>query len=462
MKNLILSTDSYKQTHYLQYPNGMTYMHDYIESRGGSYGVTKFFGLQYYLKEYLSKPITKEMVEEAKEICKLHGVPFNEEGWNYIAKLGYLPIKIRAVEEGVVVPNHNVLITVESTDEKIAWITGFVETLIMKVWYPITVATFSYKIKKIIKEFLDKTSDNPESELLTRFHDFGYRGVSSEESAGIGGMSHLVNFRGTDTLNAVLYAKKYYNCEMAGFSIPASEHSTMTSWKKENEEKAFENMIDKFQGPVSIVSDSYNFFNAVDYIVGEDLKEKIKNHKEGPVIIRLDSGDAITNVLFALESLERNFGAVINSKGFKVLNDVRIIQGDGINEDTIWDLCKIIMENGYSIENVAFGCGGALLQGNSHSSINRDTHRFAMKCSAAIVNGELIDIYKNPITDRGKVSKKGILDLIYENGEFKTINIEKDKPHKNSVMKTVFENGKILKEYTFDEVRNNENKYKLK
>lgn len=462
MKNLILSTDSYKQSHYLQYPNGMTYMHDYIESRGGSYGVTKFFGLQYYLKEYLSKPITKEMVEEAKEICKLHGVPFNEEGWNYIAKLGYLPIKIRAVEEGVVVPNHNVLITVESTDEKIAWITGFIETLIMKVWYPITVATFSYKIKKIIKEFLDKTSDNPESELLTRFHDFGYRGVSSEESAGIGGMSHLVNFRGTDTLNAVLYAKKYYNCEMAGFSIPASEHSTMTSWKKENEEKAFENMIDKFQGPVSIVSDSYNFFNAVDYIAGEDLKEKIKNHKNGPVIIRPDSGDAITNVLFALESLERNFGSVTNSKGFKVLNDVRIIQGDGINEDTIWDLCKIIMENGYSIENVAFGCGGALLQGNSHSSINRDTHRFAMKCSAAIINGELIDIYKNPITDRGKVSKKGILDLIYENGEFKTINIEKDKPHKNSVMKTVFENGKILKEYTFDEVRNNENKYKLK
>ena len=462
MKNLILKTDSYKQSHYLQYPEGMTYMHDYIESRGGSYGVTKFFGLQYYLKEYLSKPITKEMVKEAKEICQLHGVPFNEDGWNYIAELGYLPIKIRAVEEGVVVPNHNVLITVESTDEKVAWITGFVETLIMKVWYPITVTTFSYKIKKIIKEFLDKTSDNPESELLTRFHDFGYRGVSSEESAGIGGMAHLVNFRGTDTLNAVLYAKKYYNCEMAGFSIPASEHSTMTSWKKENEEKAFENMIDKFQGPVSIVSDSYNFFNAVDYIVGEDLKEKIKNHKNSPVIIRPDSGDAITNVLFALESLERNFGAVINSKGFKVLNNVRIIKGDGMNEDNIWDLCKIIMENGYSIENVAFGCGGALLQGNSHSSINRDTHRFAMKCSAAIVNGELIDIYKNPITDRGKVSKKGILDLIYENGEFKTINIEKDKPHKNSVMKTVFENGKILKEYTFDEVRNNENKYKLK
>ena len=229
----------------------------------------------------------------------------------------------------------------------------------------------------------------------------------------------------------------------------------MTSWGRENEAKAFENIIDSFEGPMSIVSDSYNYFNAVDYIVGEDLKEKIKNHN-GTIIIRPDSGDAVTNVLFALESLERNFGVSINSKGYKVLNNVRVIQGDGINENTIWDLCKVIAENGYSVENVAFGCGGALLQGNFNSSINRDTHKFAMKCSATIINGKLIDIYKNPITDRGKVSKKGILDLIYENGEFKTVNIEKDKPHKNSIMQTVFENGKILKEYTFEEVRENE------
>jgi nicotinamide phosphoribosyltransferase len=455
-KNLILTTDSYKQSHFKQYPEGMTYMHDYIESRGGAYGYTKFFGLQYYLKEYLSKPVTMEMVEEAKEICKLHGVPFNYEGWKYIAEeLRYIPVKIRAVPEGSIIPNHNVLVTVESTDEKVAWIAGFVETLIMKVWYPITVATFSYKIKQIIKHFLEKTSDNVEAELPFKFHDFGYRGVSSEESAGVGGMSHLTNFKGTDTLASVLYAKKYYGAEMAGFSIPASEHSTMTSWGRENEAKAFENIIDSFEGPMSIVSDSYNYFNAVDYIVGEDLKEKIKNHN-GTIIIRPDSGDAVTNVLFALESLERNFDVSINSKGYKVLNNVRVIQGDGINENTIWDLCKVITENGYSVENVAFGCGGALLQGNFNSSINRDTHKFAMKCSAAIINGKLIDIYKNPITDRGKVSKKGILDLVYENGNFKTVNIEKNNPHKNSIMQTVFENGKILKEYNFEEVRENE------
>ena len=326
-KNLILATDSYKQSHFKQYPEKMTYMHDYIESRGGMYGYTKFFGLQYYLKEYLSKPVTMEMVEEAKEICKLHGVPFNCKGWKYIAEeLGYIPVKIRAVPEGSVIPNHNVLVTVESTDEKVAWITGFVETLILKVWYPITVATFSYKIKQIIKHFLEKTSDNVESELPFKFHDFGYRGVSSEESAGIGGMEHLTNFKGTDTLASVLFAKKYYNADMAGFSIPASEHSTMTSWGRENEAKAFENIIDSFEGPMSIVSDSYNYFNAVDYIVGEDLKEKIKNHN-GVIIVRPDSGDAITNVLFALESLERNFGVTINSKGYKVLNNIRIIQG---------------------------------------------------------------------------------------------------------------------------------------
>ena len=207
-KNLILATDSYKQSHFKQYPEGMTYMHDYIESRGGTYGYVKFFGLQYYLKEYLSRPITTEMVEEAKEICELHGVPFNFEDWKYIAEeLGYIPVRIRAVSEGSIIPNRNVLVTVESTDEKVAWIAGFVETLIMKVWYPITVATFSYKIKQIIRHFLERTSDNVEGELVFKFHDFGYRGVSSEESAGIGGMAHLTNFKGTDTLASVLLQK---------------------------------------------------------------------------------------------------------------------------------------------------------------------------------------------------------------------------------------------------------------
>lgn len=463
MKNLILATDSYKMTHPKQYPANMTYMHDYIESRGGLYGYTKFFGLQYYLKEYLTKPITKEMIEEAKDICTLHGLPFFEEDWNYIVEKldGKLPLRIRAVPEGAVVKNHNVLVTVESTDPHVPWIVGWVETLLLKIWYPITVATFSFKVKQIIEHFLKETSDNAKEELLFKFHDFGYRGVSSEESAGIGGLAHLTNFSGTDTLYSLLFARKYYHDKMAGFSIPASEHSTMTSWTKKHEKAAYENMLDSFPtGTIAIVLDSYNYFNAVENIIGKDLHDKIAE-RNGTLVIRPDSGDAITNILFALESLEHNFGYTVNSKGYKLINKVRIIQGDGINENIVWDIYKTLKDNGYSAENVSLGCGGALLQGNSDSSINRDTHKFAMKCSCIKVGDKIIDVFKNPVTDRGKVSKKGRLDLIKTNsGDYKTVNIshlKENEYHKDSILELVYENGEVKKDYTLSEVKSNEN-----
>ncbi|RRD39729.1 nicotinate phosphoribosyltransferase [Leptotrichia sp. OH3620_COT-345] len=462
MKNLILMTDSYKMTHPKQYPENMTYMHDYIESRGGLYGYTKFFGLQYYLKEYLTKTVTEEMVKEAEEICTLHGLPFFKDGWNYIVKNlnGKLPLRIRAVPEGAVVKNHNVLVTIESTDSNVPWIVGWVETLLLKIWYPITVATFSYKAKQIIEYFLKETGDNVKDELPFKLHDFGYRGVSSEESAGIGGLAHLTNFMGTDTLQSLVFAKKYYHSEMGGFSIPASEHSTMTSWTRKYEKEAYENMLDSFpNGTIAIVLDSYDYFNAVENIIGKQLREKIQN-RNGILVIRPDSGDAITNILFALESLENNFGYTINSKGYKVINKVRIIQGDGINENIIWDIYKSLKDNGYSAENVALGCGGSLLQGNSDSHINRDTHKFAMKCSCIKIGDKITDVYKNPITDRGKVSKKGRLDLIKtESGNYTTVNIshlKENKYHKNSVLELVYENGILKKDYTLDEVRSNE------
>ncbi|MBF4805994.1 MAG: nicotinate phosphoribosyltransferase, partial [Pseudoleptotrichia goodfellowii] len=150
-----------------------------------------------------------------------------------------------------------------------------------------------------------------------------------------------------------------------------------------------------------------------------------------------------------------------NSKGYKVINKVRVIQGDGINENTVWDIYKALKDNGYSAENVSLGCGGALLQGNSKSSINRDTHKFAMKCSCIKIGDKIIDVFKNPVTDRGKVSKKGRLDLIKtDNGDYRTVNIshlKENEYHKNSVLELVYENGEIKKDYTLSEVKNNEN-----
>lgn len=458
-KNIILMSDSYKYSHSAQYPNNMTYMHHYIESRGGRYGYTQFFGLQYYLKKYLCQPITQTMIDEAEEIMRMHGLPFDRKGWQYILDIhqGYLPLKIRAVPEGSLVNNHNVLVTVENTDENCAWLVSFFETLLLKIWYPCTVATLSHAYQRICRKFLQETADDLAA-LPFMLHDFGYRGVSSEESAEIGGAAHLINFRGTDNVSALLFMRKYYAAEMAGFSVPAAEHSTITSWSKAREVEAYQNLLAHYQDSViSIVVDSYDYYNAIDNIFCQQLADQVKQRKF-PLVLRPDSGDAISNVLFACEKLAATFGTTINRKGYAVLNHVRILQGDGINENSAWDLLKALQDNQFSAENLILGCGGALLQGNLTTSINRDTHRFAMKCSCVITDGKLIDVYKAPITDKGKVSKKGRLDLIWNGEHYQTINIDHlplNQYDERSVMQTVFENGKLFIDWSLSDVQQN-------
>lgn len=281
--NPLLDTDSYKASHWLQYPPGTSGMFSYVESRGGQYPATVFFGLQYILKQYLSQPIEAWMVEEAKAFYQAHGEPFNEEGWTYIVREleGRLPIRIRAVPEGMVIPNHNVLMTVESTDPQVFWVVSWLETLLMRVWYPVTVATRSWNVRQTIYAALQQTADDPDGEIGFKLHDFGARGVSSRESSGIGGMAHLVNFLGSDTVQGVLYANRFYCCDMAGFSIPAAEHSTMTAWGKAGEEAAYSNMVRQFAKPgalVAVVSDSYDIWNAVENLWGSALKQATDYH----------------------------------------------------------------------------------------------------------------------------------------------------------------------------------------
>ena len=464
MTNLIMCSDSYKASHFLQYPKGTEYLHAYIESRGGRLGYTKFFGLQYTLMKYLSKGITVQDVEEAREVFTAHGVPFNYEGWMYIATTlgGKIPLEIKAVPEGTIVPNHNVLATVESTDPKVAWVVGWFEGLLLQAsWYGTTVATNSYAIKQVITDFFNKT-DEPEvvaAGLPFKLHDFGFRGVSSVESAEIGGLAHLTNFMGTDTVPALLAGRKYYAESMAGFSIPAAEHSTITSWGRENEVDAYRNMVKQFgkEGAVyAVVSDSYDLFEAVDHLWGETLKDEVIQ-AGGTLVVRPDSGEPVTIVLKTMRLLDKRFGSTVNSKGFKVLNNVRIIQGDGINEDSIYRILKAITEDGFSVQNIAFGMGGALLQG-----VNRDTNAFAMKTSAIRVNGEMRDVYKDPVTDNGKRSKKGQLRLLRNaDGTYKTVSIRElfagyelaPATTATDVLETVFLNGEVKNIQTLSEIR---------
>jgi nicotinamide phosphoribosyltransferase len=456
-KNIILNTDSYKVSMFKQYPQGTTNIYSYIESRGGRYDKTVVFGLQAFIKEYLCEPITQADIDVADEILTAHGEPFNREGWEYILRehKGFLPVVIRAVPEGSVVPVKNVLATIENTDPQCFWLTTWLETALLRaIWYPTTVATQSWHIKQVIKDFLERTGDP--NLIDFKLHDFGARGVSSLESAGIGGAAHLVNFMGTDTISGILFAREFYNAGISGFSIPAAEHSTITSWGRKGEVDAYRNMLTQFAKPgsiVAVVSDSYDIYNAVENLWGGELRDMVVA-SGATVVIRPDSGDPVAVNQKLIQLLDSKFGSTVNEKGFKVLNNVRLIQGDGINELTVRSILGAFMALGYSADNIAFGMGGALLQ-----ALDRDTQKFAMKASSARINGVEVDVQKDPVTDSGKKSKAGRVTLWQCGGEFVS---SVDKPtgwHDRCVgdfedaLAEVFRDGSLVKETTFDEVR---------
>ena len=471
LDNLLLNTDSYKASHWLQYPPNTDATFFYVESRGGLYDRTVFFGLQAILKEYLAKPITHADVDEARDLFSQHGVPFNETGWRYIVDrhAGLLPVRIRAVPEGSVVPTHQALVTIESTDPNAYWVPSYLETMLLRLWYPVTVATISWHAKQTIRQFLERTSDDPEGQLPFKLHDFGARGVSSLESAAMGGAAHLVNFMGTDTVSGVRLAQAYYHEPMAGFSIPAAEHSTITSWGRENEVDAYRNMLKQFAKPgaiVAVVSDSYDIYHAIREHWGKTLKDEVIA-SGATLVVRPDSGDPVDVVHQCMMLLDEAFGHSVNGKGYKVLNHVRVIQGDGISPNTIRAILERLTSDGYATDNIAFGMGGALLQ-----RLDRDTQKFALKCSAARINGKWIDVYKDPVTDQGKQSKRGRLTLLQhrEYGTFKTVPVPADaasldeviKPHGfDDALVTIWEDGKIVNDWTFAEVRTRANAARL-
>jgi len=451
--NLILSSDSYKSSHNVQYPPGIEFVLSYFESRGGAYDETVFFGLQYILKEYLSKPVTKEDLDEAEDIIRLHMGRniFNYAGWKYIIEEhgGYLPLLIKAVPEGSVVDTKNVLMTAENTDPKCFWLTNYVEGLLAHVWYASTVATRSREMKKTILNGLEISGDP--SLIDYKLHDFGFRGSTSLESAGIGGCAHLVNFKGTDNLPALRIARYYYGEEMAGRSINASEHSTITSWGREDEAKAYENMLDQWpSGTIACVSDSYDIYNACENIWGDQLREKVLS-REGTLVARPDSGEPVEVLPRVMDSFERKFGYTTNKKGYKVLNPkVSVIQGDHVDEESLPTYIQCLLDNDVSVDNISFGSGGGLLQ-----KLDRDTSKYAFKCSEVVVEGQPRAVYKQPVDCPWKTSKKGRLKLQRDGEGWKTISrydsASFDGAHDELV--EVYLNGNILVDQSFAEIR---------
>jgi len=466
MENIILLTDSYKVSHHVQYPPGTTTIYSYFEPRGGRHKEICFFGLQYFIKRYLcGVVVTHEKIAEAKELYTMHFGPgtnvFNEAGWKYILDKhgGKLPVRIRSVPEGTCLPYKNACMTVENTDPECFWLVNFLETLLVQVWYPMTVATNSREQKKTLLHFLEKTGDSSPMSVGFKLHDFGFRGVSSVESAGIGDAAHLTQFLGTDTIAGLVVARDYYGEKCAGFSIPASEHSTMTSWGKETtgehtaggELAAMRNMLEQYKtGLVAIVSDSYNIWDAVTNKYGKELKETILS-RDGTMVVRPDSGPPALIDYELLERLGSAFSMNKNDKGYKELPpQLRMIQGDGIDHESLAVICALLADLGWSINNIAFGSGGGLLQ-----KMNRDTQKVAFKCSYACVNGKDIDVCKTPIhASAGKRSKAGRMTVNKRDGTIVTL-CGADRNKDDDIMETVFENGLLTREYSWSEIKEN-------
>merc|ERR1719399_883716 len=362
------------------------------------------------MKRYMiGKVVTREKIDEAEKLYSIHfGDGINEnptlffkEGWEYILEKhdGKLPILIKAVPEGMVIPNKTVLFTMVNTDPKCFWLSNFLETLLVQVWYPMTVCTNSRFQKKTIMKYLNSTG-TPEvikdGLHLFKLHDFGFRGVSSVESAAIGGCGHLANFLGTDTVASMVCARTYYGAGIAsGHSIPASEHSTITSWGVEGEVDAMRNMLESYpSGLVACVSDSFNIWRACKDYWGTQLKDLIKGRISG------DPAETCTKILQIL--CEQFKEDVITTKtGHKLLPPyIRVIQGDGVDYETIPAILESLKRSGFAADNMVFGSGGALLQ-----KVNRDTFKCAFKCSEITVSGTTREVFKDPITDMGKASK---------------------------------------------------------
>ncbi|MBB6127415.1 nicotinate phosphoribosyltransferase [Mucilaginibacter lappiensis] len=467
-ENLILLADAYKYAHHKFYYPGTTQIYSYLESRGGLFDETIFFGLQYFLKEYIQgQAFTQQDIDEAdgflQQVFGRDDV-FNRAKFQYILDKynGHLPIKIKAIAEGTAVPTGNVLMTIENTDPECYWLTNFLETLLMQVWYPCTVATLSNQIRKVITQYFQETAtDGAEAGIDFVLNDFGFRGVSSVESAKLGGAAHLINFSGSDNLAGSSMAITYYDAQKVyGLSIPATEHSICTLLGKEGELEVFRHVLKSFPtGTIACVSDSYNIFRACEEYWGTELRDEILNRK-GTLVIRPDSGDPIRTLLEIFEILFSKFGYTVNAKGYKVLPpQLRVIQGDGVNYNEIKNIYKTLKENSISTENLVLGMGGALLQ-----KVDRDTQKFALKCSSAVINGREVAVEKSPtemdaqgnITESFKKSKAGRLKLVKINGIFKTVK-EQDYTELSDHLQIVFENGQLTNIISFEQVRANAN-----
>jgi nicotinamide phosphoribosyltransferase len=491
--------DFYKEAHRRQYPEGTTKVFAYWLPRGSRVeGVTKVvtFAIQAFVKKYLidywnvnffGRP-KEEAVYEYQEfvycslinpgnIARLSDEEFEAGIAAVYAKhiedihdLGMLPMKIRALKEGTLVPIKVPMATFENTNDDAFWLTNYLETLFSNEdWLPITDATLAYEYLKIFTYFAELTCDDM-NHIPYQGHDFSMRGMAALEASKAGGAGHLLSFYGTDSGPAINYLRQFYNAnfrkEIIGTSVPATEHSVMCANGKD-EKAVVERLITEVHpdGFVSIVSDTWDFWNMVT-VVYPSLKDKIME-RDGKVIPRPDSGDPVLILVGdpnakeehvrkgLVECLWDTFGGTINEKGYKVLDShIGNIYGDSITIDRAFRILKGLMDKGFASSNSVLGIGSFTYQ-----FVTRDTFEFAIKASYVVIGGEEHLIYKDPKTDNGmKKSLKGLLVVVRnESGELTVIdglNAEEHAKYADKdLLEDVFIDGELIRDQSLGDIR---------
>jgi len=475
--NPFLLTDYYKVGHVFQYPENTTLVYSNLTPRKSRIdGVNKmvFFGLQYFIKEYLidyfnsnffHQPKERVMKEYRRRIETSLGALPAYQHLEKLHELGYLPIEIKALPEGSLVPMRVPCLTIVNTKPEFYWLTNFLETILSAItWQPCTSATIAYQYRKLLNRYAEETG-MPAEFIQWQGHDFSFRGMSSYESAVLSGMGHLLSFTGTDTIPAIDALEEYYNAdadkELIGGSVAATEHSVMCSGSMDGELETFKRLITEVYptGIVSIVSDTWDLWKVCkEYL--PTLKETVLQ-RNGKVVIRPDSGDPVKIICGnpdgkteaerkgVVELLWDVFGGTITDKGYKLLDShIGAIYGDSINLQRAQAICEQLKQKGFASQ-VVFGIGSYTYQYNT-----RDTFGLAMKATYVEVNGEGREIFKNPVTDDGtKKSATGLLCVKKENENYVLYDKVSWKEERESELETVFKDGVLLKEYSLGEIR---------
>jgi len=484
--NPLTAIDFYKADHRRQYPEGTTEVYanftpcssrlarvlpDRFDDR------VVFFGLQYFIKDFLIEAWNTQFFQQPKEKVvaryqrrmdtALGKDAITVEHIEALHDLGYLPIRVKALPEGARCPIGVPCITVVNTLPEFFWLTNYMESVISAyLWKPVTSATTAFEYRRLLQEFAEKTGSDP-AFVDFQAHDFSFRGMSGVEDAALSGAAHLTSFAGTDTVAAIDLAEDYYGAnadsELVGCSVPATEHSVMCMGMQDGELETFRRLITDLYpaGIVSIVSDTWDFWKVVtEYTV--ILKEDILA-RDGKVVIRPDSGDPVKIIAGdpdapagtpenkgAVECLWDIFGGTQTATGHKLLDShTGLIYGDSITLERAEAILTQLEKKGFASGNVVFGVGSFTYQ-----HVTRDSFGFAMKATSGIVNGERRDIFKDPKTDSGtKRSAKGLLRVAEENGTYVLYPEQTEAQEQEGVLKTVFENGKLTKEFTLAEIR---------